>query len=73
MPDSSVDWLDIAQTVLLSREMDRLEVEQLTPQGKVNYQFSAGGHETPQAHPVKPPPTAHPGRSVIPIGCPEPI
>lgn len=48
MPDSSVDWLDIAQTVLLSREMDRLEVEQLTPQGKVNYQFSAGGHELAQ-------------------------
>jgi 2-oxoisovalerate dehydrogenase E1 component len=42
------DWLKVARLVLLSREMDRLEVEQLTPQGKVKYQFSAGGHELAQ-------------------------
>jgi 2-oxoisovalerate dehydrogenase E1 component len=43
-----VDWLKVARVMLLSREMDRLEVEQLTPQGKVKYQFSAGGHELAQ-------------------------
>ena len=42
------DWLKVARLVLLSREIDRLEVEQLTPQGKVKYQFSAGGHELAQ-------------------------
>lgn len=42
------DWLKVARLVLLSREMDRLEVERLTPQGKVKYQFSAGGHELSQ-------------------------
>ncbi len=48
MASSPVDWLNVARLVLLSREMDRLEVEQLTPQGKVKYQFSAGGHELAQ-------------------------
>jgi len=43
-----IEWMKVAKTVLLSREMDRLEVEQLTPQGKVKYQFSAGGHELVQ-------------------------
>ncbi len=42
------NWLDVAHTVLLSRKMDLLEVEQLTPQGKVKYQFSAAGHELAQ-------------------------
>lgn len=42
------DWREIAFTCLLSREMDRLEEQQLTPQGKVKYQFSAGGHEVTQ-------------------------
>jgi 2-oxoisovalerate dehydrogenase E1 component len=46
---SNIDWRKIARIVLLSRKLDRLEVEQLTPQGKVNYQFSAGGHELSQA------------------------
>ncbi len=41
-------WLKVTRYVLLSREMDRLEVEHLTPQGKVKYQFSAGGHELAQ-------------------------
>jgi len=27
------DWLQVARLPLLSREMDRLQVEQLTPQG----------------------------------------
>lgn len=42
------DWSAVARTVLLSRWMDDLEVEKLTPQGKVKYQFSAGGHELAQ-------------------------
>ena len=44
----AVDWLRVARFILLSREMDRLEVEKLTPRGKVKYQFSAGGHELSQ-------------------------
>lgn len=42
------DWLAVARTVLLSRFLDELEIQQLTPQGKVKYQFSAGGHELAQ-------------------------
>lgn len=42
------DWSAVARTVLLSRQMDDLEVEDLTPRGKVKYQFSAGGHELAQ-------------------------
>ena len=42
---AGIDWLKVARLMLLSRAMDRCEVERLTPQGKVKYQFSAGGHE----------------------------
>ena len=45
MTNPRVDWFRVAHLLLLSREMDRLEVEELTPQGKVKYQFSAMGHE----------------------------
>lgn len=48
MPDQYPDWLKVARLMLLSREMDRLEAETLAPQGKVKYQFSAGGHELAQ-------------------------
>jgi 2-oxoisovalerate dehydrogenase E1 component len=48
MPQPPVDWINVARLVLLSRHLDRLEVEKLTPQGKVKYQFSAGGHELAQ-------------------------
>ncbi len=48
MPKPQVDWPKVARFLLLSREMDRLEVERLAPQGKVKYQFSAGGHELAQ-------------------------
>ncbi|MBI3244440.1 MAG: pyruvate dehydrogenase [Chloroflexi bacterium] len=48
MTDVKVDWPKVARLLLLSRELDRLETEQLTPQGKVKYQFSAGGHELAQ-------------------------
>jgi len=48
MSEPQIDWLKVARSVLLSRELDRLEVEQLTPQGKIKYQFSASGHELAQ-------------------------
>ncbi len=48
MPEMQLDWLKVSRYAMLSREMDRLEVEKLTPQGKVNYQFSAQGHELAQ-------------------------
>jgi 2-oxoisovalerate dehydrogenase E1 component len=47
--DRKINWWKVARIMLLSRKMDRLEVEQLTPQGKIKYQFSAGGHELGQA------------------------
>jgi 2-oxoisovalerate dehydrogenase E1 component len=43
-----IDWLEVARLLLLSRQMDHMEVEKLTPQGKVKYQFSAMGHELGQ-------------------------
>src|SRR4030067_2713367 len=43
-----VDWWQAARLVLLSRAIDTLEIEKLTPQGKVKYQFSACGHELAQ-------------------------
>jgi 2-oxoisovalerate dehydrogenase E1 component len=48
MQKSSIDWQKVAQLVLLSRELDLLEEEQLTPKGKIKYQFSAKGHELSQ-------------------------
>jgi 2-oxoisovalerate dehydrogenase E1 component len=48
MPLPEVDWQKITQVVLLSRELDRIEEEELTPQGKIKYQFSAMGHELAQ-------------------------
>ncbi len=47
-PLPPIDWWKVAHLMLQSRQLDRLEVEQLTPQGKVKYQFSAGGHELGQ-------------------------
>jgi 2-oxoisovalerate dehydrogenase E1 component len=48
MTDIHIDWIKVARLVLLSRFMDRLEIDKLTPQGKVKYQFSAMGHELAQ-------------------------
>jgi 2-oxoisovalerate dehydrogenase E1 component len=48
MQKNSPDWLEVAHKVLLSRKMDGLEIQQLAPQGKVKYQFSAMGHELAQ-------------------------
>lgn len=43
-----VDWREVARLVLTSREMDRIEEEELVPAKKVLYQFSARGHDLAQ-------------------------
>ena len=45
---AEVDWREVARLVLTSREMDRLEEEELVPAKKVLYQFSARGHDMAQ-------------------------
>ena len=42
------DWPRVARLLLTSRWIDTLEEQELTPQGKVTYQFSAKGHELAQ-------------------------
>ena len=42
------DWLEVTRLALISRRMDEMEEEELTPQGVVTYQFSARGHELGQ-------------------------
>ena len=49
MVEKQADWWEVARILLLSRRLDQLEEEQLVPQGKIKYQFSAGGHELAQA------------------------
>ena len=49
MVEKQADWWEAARILLLSRKLDQLEEEQLVPQGKIKYQFSAGGHELAQA------------------------
>ncbi len=46
---SQVDWREVARLVLTSREMDRIEEEELVPARKILYQFSARGHDMAQA------------------------
>lgn len=46
--DVDADWREVARLVLTSREMDRLEEEELVPAKKVLYQFSARGHDMAQ-------------------------
>jgi 2-oxoisovalerate dehydrogenase E1 component len=48
MINKPIDWKRVARHVLLSRELDSFEEQQLAPQGKVKYQFSAKGHELSQ-------------------------
>jgi 2-oxoisovalerate dehydrogenase E1 component len=48
MCEPIVDWLKTARLVTLSRALDHLEEEQLAPQGKIKFQFSAQGHELAQ-------------------------
>ena len=45
---ANVEWRSVARLVLTSREMDRLEEEELVPAKKVLYQFSARGHDMAQ-------------------------
>ena len=42
------DWRQIARRVLTSRAMDALEETDLYPRKKINYQFSARGHDLSQ-------------------------
>ena len=42
------DWREVARLVLTSREMDRIEEQELVPAKKVLYQFSARGHDLAQ-------------------------
>ncbi len=44
----SPDWHRVARLVLTSRYLDEREVRDLTPAGKIKYQFSSMGHELPQ-------------------------
>ena len=45
---AKVDWARVARLVLTSREMDRIEEQELVPAKKVLYQFSARGHDMAQ-------------------------
>src|SRR6476659_2121596 len=45
---AEVNWREVARLVLTSREMDRLEEQDLVPAKKVLYQFSARGHDMAQ-------------------------
>ncbi len=45
---SKTDWKDVARLMLTSRAMDEKEENELVPQKKVLYQFSARGHELGQ-------------------------
>jgi 2-oxoisovalerate dehydrogenase E1 component len=45
---STVDWKRVVRLVLTSREMDRIEEQELVPAKKVLYQFSARGHDMAQ-------------------------
>ena len=47
-PDVGFDWLRIVRTFLLSRALDELEEKTLLPAKRMNYQFSARGHELGQ-------------------------
>ncbi len=49
MQTSPPNWPHIARLVLTSRTLDEIEEQELTPQGRVAYQFSAKGHELAQA------------------------
>jgi 2-oxoisovalerate dehydrogenase E1 component len=45
---AKTDWREVARLVLTSREMDRIEEQELVPAKKVLYQFSARGHDMAQ-------------------------
>jgi len=45
---ADVDWREVSRLVLTSREMDRIEEQELVPAKKMFYQFSARGHDMAQ-------------------------
>src|SRR5438445_13490734 len=45
---AKADWREVARLVLTSRELDRIEEQELVPAKKVLYQFSARGHDMAQ-------------------------
>ncbi|MBA2466657.1 MAG: pyruvate dehydrogenase [Sphingomonas sp.] len=45
---TDVAWSEVARLVLTSREMDRVEEQELVPQKAIFYQFSARGHDMAQ-------------------------
>ena len=45
---TETDWREVARLVLTSRELDRIEEEELVPAKQVLYQFSARGHDMAQ-------------------------
>jgi 2-oxoisovalerate dehydrogenase E1 component len=47
--DTHAFWLRVARTLLTSRELDRIEEQEMAPKGLVTYQFSARGHDLAQA------------------------
>ncbi len=47
--EDKFDWFKLAKISLLSRHIDDLAENELAPQGLINYQFSAKGHELGQA------------------------
>ncbi|HNT23805.1 MAG TPA: thiamine pyrophosphate-dependent enzyme [Anaerolineales bacterium] len=48
MTPTTPNWIQAARQLLLSRQIDNLEIDSLVPQGKIKYQFSAHGHELAQ-------------------------
>jgi 2-oxoisovalerate dehydrogenase E1 component len=46
--EAKLDWSRLVRLVLTSREMDRIEEQELVPAKKVLYQFSARGHDMAQ-------------------------
>ncbi len=46
--EGAIDWAGVARLILISRGIDDLEENELAPQRKVLYQFSARGHELAQ-------------------------
>ncbi len=45
---NAIDWKRVAYLTLVSRRIDDIEENQLVPEKKVLYQFSARGHDVPQ-------------------------
>ena len=44
----AIDWARVARLMLTSRTIDRIEEEELAPNGAITYQFSSKGHELAQ-------------------------